>query len=342
MGMNNPIAIASSGDLFGFSGQCLQDRVKRYASGVLSPAIWAGYQRAGRAVCIAASEAGESAIGRALQYAEDGGDLFIDSGAFIFKDNPGATPWAVIIEKYRRIASNATRPVTFVLPDVVGDQNATLEVLRSWGDAVLQAIGPNHIALLPVQRGSRMPSTFIKEAQLILSGPIGGLAIPSHAAAFPPAMLKDLVSVSTSVPRRVHFLGISRRSKALQERLLRLEEVWPGSEVSCDACEHRAQLGRGRKITDARSAALDGLWDEALDNYDDTEQDSESTTAAMKLAYPSMDDDSIGNMMLSQAGGWVDLTIAQGRHAKSEGPKATTESIYQFATGQLDKSSRFL
>lgn len=80
---------------------------------------------------------------------------------------------------------------------------------------------------------------------MILSGSIGGLEIPSHAAAFPPAMLKDFASVPTSVPRRVHLL-------------------------------------------------------------------------------------------LFQAGGWADLAIAQEFHAESEGPKATTESIYQFATGQLD------
>jgi len=329
------IAEAPSEDLFGFSGQTLEERVKKYASGVLSPAIWAGYERAGRAMCIAASEAGSSALDRAAEYVRNGGELFVDSGAFIYRDKPDETPWASIIEIYRRIATNATAQVTFVLPDVVGSQEKTLAVLRDWGDAVLDAIGPGHVALLPVQRGDKLPSTFIKEATLCLKGAIGGLAIPSNAAAFPPEMLADLAHVPTSVPRRVHFLGISRRSKALQERLFRLEEVWPAAKTSCDACEHRAQVGQGNPITVTRAKVLGEMWDEELDVWDDTEEDPEEATAFLKQAYPDLDDEGIENMLLSQVGSFAELQGAHKRHGKAYGPKATTESIYQFASGRI-------
>jgi len=328
-------ATPDSVDLFGFSGQALEAQVKRYASGVLAPAIWAGYERAGRAMCIAASEANANAVERAVSFVRSGGDLMVDSGAFIWRDEPHRTPWTTIIDIYTRIADQAERPVVFVLPDVVGSQDDTLDVLRLWGNAVLAAIGPRHIALLPVQRGSRAPSTFIKQALLTLSGPIGGLAIPSHAAAFSPEMLKDLAHVPTVVPRRVHFLGISRRSKALQDRLLRLADAWPQADISCDACEHRAQVGAGNPITEARSSALRGMWDDDIEDWDDTEEDPEDAKSALRAAYAGMDEESIENMMLSQAGGWVDLNLAQKRYAKTAGPKATTESIYQFATGQL-------
>ena len=324
-------------DLFGFSGQSLEDKVKRFASGVLAPAIWAGYERARRPMCIAASEAGASAIERALRYVHSGGELFVDSGAFIYRDTPDCMPWPVVIERYRLLATTATRPLTFVLPDVVGSQMATIEVLRVWGRAVLDAVGPNHVTLLPVQRGDRTPSAFIKEALLALGGPIGGLAIPSHAAAFPPAMLKDLGKVPDSVPRRVHFLGISRRSKALQDRLFRLEEVWPGAETSCDACEHRAQVGKGNAITDTRADVLAQMWDDELDHWDDTEEDSEQTINRLRKVYPDLDDEGIESMMLSQAGSFHDLQLAKQRHSKEYGPKATTESIYQFAAGLLDR-----
>lgn len=328
-------ADAFSNDLFGFSGQTLEDRVKRYASGVLSPAIWAGYERAGRAMCIAASEAGQNAIDRAIAYVEAGGELFVDSGAFVYRDRPEAMPWDSIIRIYREIASAASNPVTFVLPDVVGSQEATLDVLQHWGAAVLEAIGPKHIALLPVQRGEARPSQFIKQALLCLPGPIGGLAIPSNAAAFPPEMLSDLAFVPTSVPRRVHFLGISRRSKALQERLFRLEEVWPGAETSCDACEHRAMVGKGNAITDTRAAVLSGMWEQELDEWDDTEEDPEETMAVLRARFPGLDNEALEQLMMSQAGSFAELQVAHTRHSRTAGPRATEESIYQFATGRF-------
>lgn len=328
-------ADAFSSDLFGFSGQTLEDRVKRYASGVLSPAIWSGYERAGRAMCIAASEAGQNAIDRAIAYVESGGELFVDSGAFVYRDRPEDMPWQSIIRIYRKIASAASSPVTFVLPDVVGSQEATLDVLQRWGTAVQEAIGPDHIALLPVQRGDELPSLFIKRALLCLPGAIGGLAIPSNAAAFPPEMLSDLASVPTSVPRRVHFLGISRRSKALQERLFRLEEVWPGAETSCDACEHRALVGKGNAITDTRAAVLSGMWEQELDEWDDTEEDHNETLAALRSRFPGLDDEALEQLMLSQIGSFTELQVAHTRHSKTAGPRATEESIYQFATGRL-------
>lgn len=322
-------------DLFGFSGKALEDRVKRFASGVLSPAIWSGYEKAGRAMCIAASEASSNALDRANEYVRNGGELFVDSGAFIYRDKPDETPWASIIDIYRRIAANASAQVTFVLPDVVGSQDRTLEVLRDWGNAVLDAIGPDHVALLPVQRGDKLPSTFVKEATMCLKNPIGGLAIPSNAAAFPPELLSHLAHVPTSVPRRVHFLGISRRSKALQERLFRLEEVWPGAETSCDACEHRAQVGQGNPVTNARSEALSNMWEAALDEWDDTEVDVDQSLDLLRKAYPGLDDEAIENLYLSQIGSYVDLQQTYQNEIKILGPKATTESIYRFASGQL-------
>lgn len=328
-------------DLFGFDGRTLEQRVRKFASGVLSPAIWEGYRKAGKPMCIAASETGDAALERACEFVRNGGELLVDSGAFMFRQRPDETPWEAIIYVYRRIARAATGTVTFILPDVVGSQEKTLYVLQTWGDAVMDAIKPHHHALLPVQTGAMSPGAFVKAALLCLTERMDGLALPSNAAAFPSDLIPALAEVPEIVPRRVHFLGISRNSKGLQERLVRLETVWPKAEVSCDACEHRALVGQGKPVTEARRAALADYWDDRLEHWDDTEDDGtdERALEALKARFPDADSDDLEAMLCSQWGALAALAQQHDTHARMDGPKATTQSIYRYATGQLDHQS---
>lgn len=332
--MQHQVAVESA-DLFGFSSQALGLQVTRYASGVLSPAIWEGYLLASRAMCIAASETNDAALERACQFVGEGGDLLVDSGAFIYRNRPGEMPWERILTIYQRIAEAATGKVTFILPDVVGSQENTLQALRGWGNQVMEAIGPQHDALLPVQRGAQSPAAFIKEAALCLNRPLDGLAIPSNAAAFPADELSGLADIPANIPRRVHFLGISRNSRALQDRLFRLQEFWPDAEVSCDACEHRAQVGQGKPITVARASALESMWDEELDAWDETEEDPDEARALLAQQYPELDEEAIDNLLLSSVGAWSQIQRKHAAHTKTAGPLATTESIYAFASGAI-------
>lgn len=326
-----------AGDLFGFAGETLETGVKKFASGVLAPAIWEGYRRAGNPMCIAASETNAGALERACAFVRDGGELLVDSGAFVYRDDPEGMPWERVIEIYGAIANAATGKVTFILPDEVGSQQRTLAALRTWGNKVLAAIGPRHEALLPVQRGSKTPASFIKEALLCLDAPVGGLALPSNAAAFPAEDVKLLSDVPAIVPHRLHFLGISRNSHALQDRLFRLKEIWPDAEVSCDACEHRALVGRNKPITMARADALNTMWESELDEWDDTEDEAmdEQALAALRAQHPGFDDEQLEALMCSQVGSWSQLQAKHQSHAKVKGPSATTESIYAYATGAL-------
>ncbi|EAZ97032.1 hypothetical protein, partial [Marinobacter sp. ELB17] len=232
-------------DLFGFSKSALGAGVQKFASGVLAPAIWEGYRRAGNPMCIAASETNPASLTRACEFVRAGGELMVDSGAFIWRSAPERTPWAKIVEVYRAISEAATVPVVFILPDVVGSQDKTLDALGTWGNAILSVIDRKHQALMPVQTGDMTPEVFVTKALALLKRPMDGLALPSNAAAFPPELIKHLARVPASVPHRLHFLGISRNSRGLQSRLIHLNSVWPDAVVSCDACEHRALVGDG-------------------------------------------------------------------------------------------------
>ncbi len=328
---------AMSDDLFGFAPAELETSVTKYASGVLSPAIWKGYLKAGNPMCIAASETGEATLARACEFVRSGGQLLVDSGAFIYRDNPDATPWHRIASIYQRIAQAATVPVTFILPDVVGNQEKTLAALREWGNAIQRAVPAPHTLLMPVQLGDRTPGNFVREALLCLERPMDGLALPSNAAAFPPEMIPMLADIPAYVPHRLHFLGISRNSHGLQERLFRLQEIWPDASVSCDACEHRALVGANAPITQARADALRRFWDETLDNWDETEDDdtTDLVREVLRERFPHLDDDDLNALMCSDWGTITEISVHHQKHEKQNGPRATTESIYRYATNTL-------
>lgn len=326
-----PVAPDISGDLFGFVADDLDEGITHFASGVLSPAIWEGYRRASAPVCVVASEMGTPAIERAIEYARAGGRILVDSGAFIWKDRPDQMPWDRVIRNYASLAQAATGKLNFVLPDVVGDQDGSLSALAVHGPAILDAIGDRHEALLPLQTGSHAPADFARMASELLTRVVDGVAIPSHAAAFPPRDLRMLADLPASIPRRVHFLGISRNSQGLRERMLFLKEAWQEAKVSCDACLHRAQVGKGKMITEVRRSALDDYWDEDLESWDDTEEDVQAGLELARQKFPGLDDEALAALMASEVGSFIDLELAHGRHLKNNGPRATADSIYHFA-----------
>lgn len=326
-------------DLFGFTPESLDEGILHYASGVLSPAIWEGYTRARFPVCVVASEMGAPAMDRALSYARRGGKILVDSGAFIWRDRPDEMPWHRVISNYRALSEAATNRLTFILPDQVGSQEGSLAALANYGAEVLDAVGDIHEVLLPIQIGEYTPAEYFQLASVFLTRQVDGLAIPSHAAAFSPQSLRLLADLSKLVPARAHFLGISRNSHGLRERLLLLNEVWSGPTVSCDACIHRAQVGAGMPITESRLRALDDYWDEELLSWDDTEESTEECYKLARSLFPDLDDDALSAVMTSQMGAYFDTRNLYQRHMFSNGPRATSDSIYAFAMNEARNSS---
>lgn len=321
----------SCSDLFGFTGDSLEEGLTRFASGVMAPAIWEGYRRAGVPLCIAATDVSAPALARACDYVAQGGSLLVDSGAFVFRGRAHAMPWDRVLRVYHKIAAAATQYVHFMLPDVVGSQNASLNALSRWGDAIRAAIGDHHYALLPLQTGALSPSRFAAEAMAKYQGRIDGVAIPSNAAAFPTKDLNQLNSLPVAIPHRVHFLGISRNSQGLRERLFRLNEVWPDAVVSCDACEHRSAVGQGKPITEMRKTILAERWETRLEDWDETEEPTDAGIERLRQQFPDMDPEDLDALWCSQLGHWHSLQALEKRHQQIAGPEATTEAIYHFA-----------
>lgn len=274
-------------DGFGFDLDDSVSRVTKYASGVLSPAYWKAYKASGRPLCVAATELGDTRLERVKKHVANGGTLMVDSGAFIYKDRPQAMPWHFVANRYYEIAraASADANVTFILPDVLGDQDASLEALDHWGNRLIKTVGPHHECLLPVQNGDREPGQYIREAAHRLKERFSGIAIPCGAVPMPPEKLKGLRSLDAEqCPQRIHLLGISNRKKALSSYTTVLDEVWPQAGITCDAVEFRQDVGKDEVLTLMRAEIMDAIRTKALELVDWTElKDDLKDRAMVKL-----------------------------------------------------------
>jgi hypothetical protein len=277
----------------------LADQVVRYGSGVLSPAYWKAYTSISHPVCVTAVELGEASLTRVCDYLRAGGTVLMDSGAFLYRADFSAMPWAKVEQVYRAVSEAAslggkTAKVTFILPDAVGSQPASLSALREWGARIQAAIGPHHERLLPIQRGDLTPSLYIKAALAALGhSPVSGIAVPCKAKAFPAEYLNDLANIDAAIPHRVHFLGLSDNRKKLDHYLTHLGAAWPDARVSCDAVRHRCAVGKRETITAMRQEIVDGpifdLVEKLVDLTDPLDEADEAQADQLCLANPGMD-----------------------------------------------------
>jgi site-specific DNA-cytosine methylase len=196
--------------------------------------------------------------------ATDNAHLFVDSGAFsMFMKNlrQGMKGLPVdekpmdydgVLSRYNKLlkaindaddSGHTADRVFFVMPDVVGDQAASLELVGTYAD-VIKANGLRNI--IPLQGGELS----LKDAYETMMGNLGldpkrdvspVLGIPSKAAAVSNEEFLELMNAHGDRIGGVHILG-ALADKTLQPRLDQLKEAGYDINVSADANRLRSFL----------------------------------------------------------------------------------------------------
>lgn len=254
------------------------ENVTVYRSGVSSITDLNGYADAGAAVGVVINRLSQPAVERLVEYNRDGGRVFIDSGAFGAFKGGTSINFDVVLSEYAPIferMENKAR-VSLVMPDVVGDQVRSLELIREHRDAIIDFIAKGADTIIPIQRGEKSLSAAYKEIVDILGTDDFRVAIPSNQKAVPQDELSAFLSESK--PARIHLLGISEANKRFSSLIATCTEASPGVEISADANRLRALVGANRKLTNAMAARLDeyayqAVWegDKKLVIEDETE-----------------------------------------------------------------------
>lgn len=231
--------------------------------------------------------------------------VFVDSGAFKEVDadlnvvNP-MTPkhWDKVFKVYRAVADMNVR-AHLVAPDQVGNQDVTLERMRSMRDQLWAAVLPRETfhnaseVFVPMQGGKLTAPEFYDAAMEALTPPrierdmsgkldpsTGELYSPSTVTvdypvvpSFPSAKGKTPHSVIVGFaeerqPKRMHLLGLRVEKKESERLAAAIAEVSPDTVLSFDSNFLRSKIGskggRGggpRDFTQARRWAVATLRD---------------------------------------------------------------------------------
>lgn len=212
-----------------------------FRSGCSSRADFLAAVRADVPAGISLSDASAPVLREVEIHLERGGRVFVDSGAFgAFRKGRRLGPgdFARILEVYGRLALAARPGNLFVVaPDVVGDQVATLELVREYAATLRGVAATGAQVLVPLQKGDRPVAAFYHDVRRALAGMPFTPALPSNAAALTPDEAKEFLLEAK--PRYVHFLGAAR-SFRFRELLAESREMLPSAQFSYDAAVVRS------------------------------------------------------------------------------------------------------
>lgn len=274
-----PDLFAGGGDQHLAELQLLRGRLTRFASGLsrvndFSVAAWAGH-----AVGVEIGEMSDAAIQALARCILDyRTPTFIDSGAFgVFQrmirssTAMNAPPLQVldfcqILQRYdalteaisdHNLAEEHYPVPLLVMPDIVGDQAASLDLIRTHRNYVQACAFFSGVArpIIPIQRGDRPVADIYADIVQILGTDAFVTGIPSNAVGLAPEEFVNFLRGSR--PRAVHILGAFADSR-LTPRLCQIVEAGVAREieVSTDGNPLRSiiiEKGQGR---DGRRAAI--------------------------------------------------------------------------------------
>lgn len=226
-----------------------------------------------------------------------GKPVFVDSGAFSAfmqamragRSKESLTDFDETLSRYDELAALAGEGtsrlerglLTFVAPDVVGDQTATLKLLEQHKQRVMDWMEAGIEVIVPFQKGPLKQSEMYRRVAEILSGNDFVVGIPSNAQALSSEDLHELLRQPYK-PERLHILG-AVNSKRMEERMQVIREEYvddvPG--VTADANLVRAKLGRMQGLSGAeRAETIKRIIKEATSEGAGSAPSSQATPAA--------------------------------------------------------------
>lgn len=237
-----------------------------FASGLSRPGNARPFLWAGAPVGAVAGELSPRMIAELAQYAEAGGRVFVDSGAFSTCSRGLAVDSPAILATYRELgrACSCAERIEVVAPDVVGDQAATLELLRMHADDLAELVDVGLTLLVPLQKGSLSGADLLQATRDAVVDLPFVPAVPFNLHAWSDLDVAEFANATRI--ERVHLLGASGKKLARVAELIDVEV-----ELQGDANRARAWLGTyptaklgrvGRKVRRVMAETLDLAIDE--------------------------------------------------------------------------------
>lgn len=198
---------------------------------------------------------GTKQVALSLDHVANGGTLFIDNGAFGLYKTGQKVPFegknnafevidSIVYESEKHgagIAPENRKNVTLVMPDVIGDQQGTLELqskhkekIHGYIDAGFDVIIPMHQTESKTKRGDDRTLDNVYDGLVAEFGEGNfRVGVPSNKAAI---NLKDFTGlVENKKPAKIHLLGKSKSSADGLAKIKAAAKVSRNTEVSVDS-----------------------------------------------------------------------------------------------------------
>ena len=237
-----------------------------YGSGASSYWDAHGTMEAGKPVGVVAVDLPETTFRLLRQYAEQGGKVFVDSGAFGAFKKGVPVDFDQVLAIYDALLQGLTpaarRNFAVVMPDVIGEQVATMQLLMQYRDRILGFVAQGADVIISLQRGPRPVHDAAEDILVAIGTADVRFVIPSNAAALSDAELAKVRH------HRFHILGKGTLDAKLRRRAYTLLEANPRADLTCDANFIRSRLD---KVCKEHQSLLQEEGDPFSAVYDDTE-----------------------------------------------------------------------
>jgi len=239
-----------------------------FASGTNSPAYIQAFAEIGHPVGVTVPDLSPRAVDTLGGLAGLDVPVFVDSGAFsevAFNPYRVVKPishkqWLARLGVYERLAGALGDKLWVVAPDLVGDQQKTLERMRKYAPQIkrIRNLGAN--VIFPLQLGELTPAQMYRKVRRIYGEPLVA-GIPMKKGATPEQDLFDFIAEIK--PSAVHLLGMGDKNRRAPFVVETIAELSPKTFVSLDSCLICRSVGKGagkpRPLTAAQQHAEEEL-----------------------------------------------------------------------------------
>jgi hypothetical protein len=173
-------------------------------------------------------------------YLDRGGKVFIDSGAFASFQKREPVIWDKVFFAYEAVLNMTDRPggLSIVAPDVIGDQQATLDLWREHAERVSRWVDAGARVIVPLQRGDLAAGEMLEFAKQIFQTDRFTAGIPSNLEAM------SVRDCATLRHHDFHVLGRVVATDEVQAKVDVLRDNNPGATLTADANWLRSRLAK--------------------------------------------------------------------------------------------------
>jgi len=324
-------------DLFGFAVEVEEASFSHiFVSGASSYWDARACSESGRSMGVVAKEMPPATMQLLKTYVANGGGAFCDSGAFgAFKQN-SYIDFDEILSIYDflidGIPKDKCKHLYLVMPDALGDQKKTFELLDKYHSRIVEYIAKGVDCIFPIHRGS-LPVHEVGEVLVAKFGSHIRFGLPSAAVALSDAELAKFRH------GRFHILGKGTMDAKLRRRAYTLLEANPGADLTADANLIRTRMG---EVVKEHRRLIAQTGDPFNQVFDDTELVFEvmntcgwmkrSEIARLATMYGQGDSISVQR--------WVNAHRECGLEALIEDVDPEGTMLYQWLPMMFDESAR--